>query len=72
MADTGSPMVIVPCSVAARNKLKILRADEDEPSYSGVSSTKLSVVEQCHMYICFKEMKTTKDVRAIVVVDKGG
>ena len=46
MADTGSPVAIVPCSVAARNKLKILRADEDEPSYSGVSGMKLSVVGQ--------------------------
>ena len=24
------------------------------------------------MYICFKEMKTTKNVRAIVVADEGG
>ena len=33
---------------------------------------KLSVVGQCHMFICFKEMKTTKEVRVIVVADEGG
>ena len=62
----------MPLSVAFRNKLKNLPTDEDEPSYAGVSGMKLSVVGQCHMYICFKEMKTTKDVRAIVVFDEGG
>ena len=72
VADTGSPVAIVPRSVAIRNKLKILPADDDEPSYAGMSGMKLSVVGQCHMLICFKEMKTTKDVRAIVVADEGG
>ena len=33
---------------------------------------KLSVVGQCHMFIYFKEMKTTKEVRAIMVADEGG
>ena len=72
VANTGSPVAIVPRSVAIRNKFKILPADEDKPSYAGVSGMKLSVVGQCHMYICFKEMKTTKDVMAIVVAEEGG
>ena len=72
VADTGSPVAIVPRSVAIRNKLKILPSDPDEPNNAGVSGTKLSVVGQCHMYICFKEMKTTKEVRALVVADEVG
>ena len=72
MADTGSPVAIVPRSVAIKNKLKILPADEDEPSYAGVSGMKLSMVGQYHMFICFKERKTTKDVRPIVVAEEGG
>ena len=62
----------MPLSVAFRNKLKNLPTDEDEPSYAGVSGMKLSVVGHCHMYIYFKEMKTTKDVMAIVVAEEGG
>ena len=59
VADTGSPVAIVPCSLAVRNKLKIIPTDEDEPSYAGVTSMKLSMMGQCHMYISFKEMKPT-------------
>ena len=66
VADTCSPVAIVPRSVAIRNKL-----NPDEASYAGVSGTKLSVVGQCQMYICFREMKTTKEVRALVVEDEG-
>ena len=67
VADTGSPVAIVPRSVAIRNKLKIFPSDPDEASYAGVSGTKLSVVGPCQMYICFREMKTTKEVRALGV-----
>ena len=49
VADTGSPVSIVPHSVVIRNKLKILPTDEDEPSYAGVSGMKLSVVGHCHI-----------------------
>ena len=66
IADTGSPVAIVPRSVAIRNKLKILPPDPDEPCYVGVSGSKLSVVGQSHMFIHFKEMKTTKEVRTSV------
>ena len=71
VADTGSPVAIVPMSVAIRNKLEILPSDPDEANYAGVSGTKLSVVGQCQMYICFSQMKTTKEVRALVVADEG-
>ena len=58
--------MIVPHSLAARNKLEIFPPDKDEPSYAGVMGMKLSVVGQCP-----KTMKTTKIVRAIVVADEG-
>ena len=38
IADTGSPVAIVPRSVA-KNKLKILPPDPDEPCYAGVSGS---------------------------------
>ena len=56
----------MPRSVAIRNKLKILLPDPNEPYYAGVSGRKLRVVGQSHMFIHFKEMKTTKEV-----ADKG-
>ena len=49
VADTGSPVVIVPHSMAVSNKLEILPTDKDEPSYAGVTGMKLSLVGQCTM-----------------------
>ena len=49
VADTETPVAIVPHSIAVRNKLKILPPDEDKPSYTGVTGMKLSEVGQCHM-----------------------
>ena len=72
IADTGSPVAIVPHSVVVKNKLEILSTDKDEPSYAGVTGRKLSKVGQTTMNINFKTMKTTKKVRAIVVADDGG
>jgi len=37
VAYTGSPVGLIPQSVASRNKLKIFPADEDEASYAGAS-----------------------------------
>ena len=71
IADTGSPVAIVPKAVAIKNKLSILPPDPDEPSYAGVSGSRLTVVGQSHMFIHFKEMKNTKEVRTIVVADEG-
>ena len=50
VADTGSPVVIVPHSMAVSNKLEILPTDKDKPSYAGVTGMKLSLVGQCTMY----------------------
>ena len=33
VVDTGSPVVIMPLSVAERNRLEVIPADKDEPSY---------------------------------------
>ena len=40
VADTETPVAIVPHSIAVRNKLKILPPDEDKPSYTGVTGMK--------------------------------
>ena len=37
VADTGSPVAIIPKSVAIKNKLTIVPTDEDELGYAGVS-----------------------------------
>ena len=51
VADTGSPVLaIVPHSMAERNKLEVVPADKDEPSYEGVTGMRLSVVGQTTMY----------------------
>ena len=71
IADTGSPIAIIPKGVAVKNKLSIMPTDEDEPSYAGVNNGRLTVVGQCHMFIHFKDMKSTKQVRAIVCADDG-
>ena len=71
VADTGSPVAIIPKSVAIRNKVEIFPTAPDEVSYAGVSGTRLSVVGQCQMYVYFRQMKTTKEVRALVVADEG-
>ena len=51
VANTGSPVAIVPHSVAARN-MEILPPDKDKPSYARVTGMKLSVLGQCNMYKC--------------------
>ena len=71
VADTGSPVAIVPQSVAVKNKLSIFPPDEDEPDYAGASGTRLTVIGQSHMFVRFQEMKNTKEVKAIVVADEG-
>ena len=71
VADIGSPVAIIPKSGAIRNKLEIVPTDPDEASYAGISGNRLSVVGQCQMYVCFRQMKTTKEVRALGVADEG-
>ena len=72
VADTGSPTGFIPRSVAIRNKLKIFPVDEDGDSYAGASGTKLTVIGQCQMFINFKQHKTIKELRALVIAEEGG
>ena len=71
VADTGSPVGLIPQSVATRNKLKIFPADIDEASYAGTSGTKLTVLGQCQMFINFRQHKTVKELRALVIAEEG-
>ena len=71
VADTGSPVGLIPRSVATRNKLKIFPADPDEASYAGASGTKLTVLGQCQMFINFRQHKTIWELRALVIAEEG-
>ena len=71
IADTGSPIALVPRSVAIRNKLDIYPPDLDENSYAGASGTKLTVIGQCHMFVNFKQQKKTKELTALVIAEEG-
>ena len=62
VADAGSSVAIMPLSAAERNRLEVIPADKDEPSYEGVTGMRLSVVGQTTMYINFKTMKTTRSL----------
>ena len=71
VADTGSPVALIPRSVAIRNKLEICPPDLDEASYAGASGTKLTVIGQCHMFVNFKQHKKIKELRALVIAEEG-
>ena len=71
VAETGSPIALIPRSVAIRNKLDIYPPDLDEVSYAGASGTKLTVIGQCHMFVNFKEHKKIKELRALVIAEEG-
>ena len=72
VADTGSPVAFISRAVAIRNKLKILPVDDDEETYAGASGTPLTVLGQCQMFINFRQHKTIKELRALVIAEDGG
>ena len=37
----------------------------------GASGTRLTVVGQCLMFVCFRQQKTTKELRALVIAEEG-
>ena len=43
----------------------------DEASYAGASGTKLTVLGQCQMFINFRQHKTIKELRALVIAEDG-
>ena len=40
VADTGTPVAIIPMSLYQRNKLEVVPTDRDEPEYKGVTGMK--------------------------------
>ena len=60
IADTGSPVALIPRSVVTRNKLEIFPTDPDEASYAGASGTRLTVLGQCQMFVNFRQQKKWK------------
>ena len=53
IVDTGTPVAIIPWSLAEGNKLQIVPTDPDEPKYEGITGMKLTVVGQTEMFINF-------------------
>ena len=70
-ADSGTPAAFIPRSVAERNKLEIIPPDPDEARYASASGHSLTVIGQTFMYVKFKDMKNTKELRALVVAEEG-
>ena len=58
-------------TLAEKNKLEVVPTDNDEPEYEGVTGMKLSLVGQTEIFVCFRIMKPTKVLKAIVCADKG-
>merc|ERR1711888_246939 len=70
-ADSGTPAAFIPRSVAERNKLEIIPPDPDEASYASASGHSLTVIGQTSMYVKFKSIKNTRELRALVVAEEG-
>ena len=70
-ADSGTPAAFIPRSVAERNKLEIIPPDPDEAQYASASGHSLTVIGQTSMYVKFKHMKNTRELRALVVEEEG-
>ena len=62
---------MIPMTLAEKNKLEVVPTDNDELEYEGVMGMKLSLVGQTEIFVCFRTMKPTKVLRAIVCADKG-
>ena len=58
-------MASMPDGLTLVSKFRIVAMVIESLSYAGVTGMKLSLVGQCTMYINFKTMKTTKNVRAL-------
>ena len=71
VADTGTSVMIIPRSVAVRNRVEWFPADEDEPSYEGVTGTGLTVIGQADFWVKFKSLREAKRVKALVCEEQG-
>ena len=50
VADSGTSVSIIPVNIATRNGIKWRTLDPDEPNYSGVTGTELTILGQTNIY----------------------
>lgn len=71
IADTGSPVAIIPRNLALQNRVNWQPVDPDEPSYEGVSGEGLTVLGQCSFFVNFQILREAKEVKALVIEEQG-
>ena len=59
VADSGTSVSIMPVNIAKRNGIKWRALNQDEPNYSGVTGTKVTILGQTNTWIKFKTIKTS-------------
>ena len=71
IADTGTPVAIIPRNLAVQNRVNWHPLDPDEPSYEGVSGMGLTALGQCSFFVNFQVLREAKEVRALVIEEQG-
>ena len=71
IADTGTPVAIIPKHVAEKNKVSWDPVDPDEPSYEGVSGSGLTILGQTSFFVNFQTLREAKLVSALVIEEYG-
>ena len=65
-ADTGTSIPVCPINLASKNDIKWRKLDPDEPKYSGVTDTELTILGQEDIKVAFTTLKNTKHLRVLV------
>ena len=71
IADTGTPVAILPKNLALKNRVNWEPVDLDEPSYEGVSGSGLTVLGQTSFYVNFQTLREAKLGSALVIEEEG-
>ena len=71
IADTGTPVAIIPKNLALQNRVNWEPVDPDEPSYEGVSGSGLTVLGQASFFVNFQILREAKKVSALVIEEQG-
>ena len=71
VADTGSPISIVPVNVAKKNGIKWWALDKDEPNYSGITGNQLNILGQGTITVKFTTIKKTASIPVLICREEG-
>ena len=71
VADTGTPVSIVPVNIAKKNGIKLYELDADEPNYSGITGNQLSILGQTKIIIKFTTIRKAQSISALVCREEG-